>query len=125
MYELQSIYLQGKSTSLSVADTTGLPRSGGIIDKIPLPALDLANQKIPPGYTLYITLYSPMYHDDDGIGVIVTPQEVGLTTMQDEIIDSLLTALPLLFFTLSLSATFASSYTQRYGGNFLDAFWGT
>jgi len=128
MYELQSIFLKGKSTTLGVVDTTTGSSSsggGGIVDKIPLQTLDLTNQKIPPGYTLYITLYSPMYHDDDGCGVIVTPQEVGIVTMKDEIADSIMVALPLLMFTLTLSSTFASIYQERYGGSFLDAFWGT
>lgn len=124
MYELQSIYLQGRGPALSGAESNP---SGKIIDKVHLPLLDLENRKVPPGYTLYITLYSPMYHDNEnhgGRGVIVTPEEVGLITMKDEIADSILVALPVLSLWVGLSMTFANIYHQRYGGNLLDAFLG-
>jgi len=124
MYELQSVYLQGRS---SASSGVGSNPSGKIIEKVPLPLLDLENRKVPPGFTLYITLYSPMYHDNEnhgGRGVIVTPGEVGLIRMKDEIADSILVALPVLSLWVGLSMTFANIYHQRYGGNLLDAFLG-
>jgi len=127
MYELQSVYLQGKKSTLS-SGGEGIGNSGGIIEKVPLPSLELDNRQVPSGYTLYITLYSPLYHDSayhGGRGVIVTPEEVGLVRMKDEIADSILVALPVLSIWVGTSMTFVNIYQQKYGGNFLDAFLGT
>jgi len=125
MYEMQSVYLKGRKSSLSSGNEVS---GGGIIEKIPLSSLELENRQVPSGYTLYITLYSPMYHDSDyhgGRGVIVTPEEVGLVRMKDEITDSILVALPVLSIWVGTSMTFVNIYQQKYGGNFLDAFLGT
>ena len=117
-YELQSVYLQGANSS----DTTEL------IEKISLEELDLGNSDdsgtVPPGYTRYITLYSKMYHDNEvfnGKAVICTPEEVGLVSMKDEVIDSVVFALPVLSFWVGTCFTFANWYNQKYGGNFIDA----
>lgn len=115
IYELKSIYLQ------SVDSETG------IIEKINLPKLDLTKNVIPPGFTLYISLYSSMYHDNDkhlGQPVVVTPNEVGLVSMKDEVLDSVLVAIPILSFWLGLCFVFATKYNERYGGNFIDALFG-
>jgi len=127
MYEMQSVYLKGRKSSLSSSNEVS-GNGCGIIDEIPLSSLELENRQVPSGYTLYITLYSPMYHDNDhhgGGGVIVTPEEVGLVRMKDEITDSILVALPVLSIWVGTSMTFVSIYQQKYGGNFLDAFLGT
>lgn len=118
-YQLQSIYAQG--------ETSGEEINGGIIEKIEQPYLDLSGNRdtIPSGYTLYITLYSKMYHDNDKFGgkaVITTPEEVGLVSMKDEVLDSVLVALPILSFWLGTCYTFSNWYTSKYGGNFIDAF---
>lgn len=85
-YELESIYLQGKTSD----------ENGSIIEKIPLKTLDLENKSTArSGYTLYITLFNPMYHERP---VIVTPEEVGLVSMKDEVLDSVLVAIPILSF---------------------------
>ena len=129
-YELQSIYMQGMSEATETdADAGG--ESKGIIEKIDLPKLDLLDNErsiaVPPGFSLYITLYSSMYHDNDKFGgkaVIVTPQEVGLVSMKDEVVDSVLVALPILSFWLGTCFTFSNWYHDKYGGSFSDALFG-
>ena len=114
-YELKSIYLQGSN------------KESGEIEKIPLPVFDLTGTAVPPGYTLYIALYSPMYHDGKkhrGQPVIVTPEEVGLVSMKDEVLDSVLVAIPILSFWLGTIFVFVTKYNERYGGNFFDALFG-
>jgi len=120
-YELQSIYLQGYSSNSG---------SDEIIEKIDLEELDLGGDNpyskstVPAGYTQYITLYSKMYHDNDTFdnkAIICTPEEVGLISMKDEVIDSIIFALPVLSFWLGTCFTFSTWYTQKYGGNFIDA----
>ena len=100
-------------------------------EKISLSSLTLdeeemtMNTEIPAGYSRYITLYSPIYHKDTNpTGVIVTPQEVGLVSLRDEVVDSVLVALPILSFWLATCFVFAGKYNERYGGNFIDALLG-
>lgn len=114
-YELKSIYLQGVNNE------------SGEVEKIPLPKLDLTGEAIPSGYTLYISLYSAMYHDNDkhrGRPIIATPEEVGLVSMKDEVLDSVLVAIPILSFWLGTIFVFVTKYNQRYGGDFFDALFG-
>jgi len=110
-YDVTSIYHQGLNP-----DT-------GRIDKISVSTLD---QVVPRGYTRYVTLYSPVHHGDDMVegAVIVTPEEVGLVSMKQEVDQSLLLAVPGLFW-VGLCVYFTNVYTERYGGTFLDAFMGT
>jgi len=110
-YELQSIYLQNYNTETNS------------VEKIMLDNLEVGKQQ-KQERNKYIQLYSPVYHKDSG-PVIVTPEEVGLVSLRDEVFDSVLTALPVLAVWMTLIHTFASDYTQRYGGTFSDAFWGT
>jgi len=134
-YELQSIYMQGMKQGNGIATDgkdDGERQGGGIIDKIDLPELDLSHpngfSNIPPGYNLYIKLYSEMYHGNDAFrkqAVVTTPQEVGLVSMKDEVFDSVLVALPILSFWLGTCFTFSNWYTAKYGGSFLDAFFRT
>ena len=112
-YELQSIYLQGVN-----AETN-------LVEKIPLETLtDEATTSTTQGYTKYIKLYSPMYHKESG-PVIVTPEEVGLISLRDEVLDSILFALPVLAFWTTTAVMFAKTYNERYGGNFIDALFRT
>lgn len=108
-YELKSVYFQG------------LNEASGQVEKTSLSKLDLTGLTPPSGYELYITLYSPMYHEKP---VIVTPSEVGLISMKDEVLDSIIVAIPILSFWLGTCFIFASKYNQKYGGNFVDAFFG-
>ena len=110
-YELKSIYFQGVN------------EENGEVERISLTELDLTGMTPPYGYELYIKLYSPMYHEIDN-PVVVTPSEVGLISMKDEVLDSILVAIPILSFWLGTCYIFASKYNERYGGNFVDAFFG-
>lgn len=130
-YELQSIYLQGERKSDRKNENKSIEQ--GVIEKIELAELNLEGQNTATtdgsgiGYTLYIKLYNPVYHDNDQFqkkAVIVTPEEVGLVSMKDEVLDSVLVAIPILSFWLGTCYMFASMYNQKYGGNFLDAFFG-
>eukprot|EP00815_Leptocylindrus_aporus_P010214 CAMPEP_0116065790 /NCGR_PEP_ID=MMETSP0322-20121206/9992_1 /TAXON_ID=163516 /ORGANISM="Leptocylindrus danicus var. apora, Strain B651" /LENGTH=173 /DNA_ID=CAMNT_0003552211 /DNA_START=191 /DNA_END=712 /DNA_ORIENTATION=+ len=118
-YKLESIYAQGMRQGLSDDG------NDNIIEKIEQPYLDLEeNNNIPNGYTLYIKLYSQLYHDNDNFRnepVIVTPEEVGLISMKDEVLDSIVFALPILSFWLGTCFVFSSWYTDKYGGTFIDA----
>jgi hypothetical protein len=115
-YELKEIYLQGST-------------SDGMVERIPLSSvLDTTGSiknalEMPTGYTQYVKLYSPVYHKESG-AVIVTPEEVGFVTFRTEVQDSILFALPILAFWLTISYTFVTQYTQRFGGTFMDAFFG-
>ena len=112
-YELVSVYDQG------VNDINGLP--------IKISRTDLNEEKdtmIPSGYKRYCTLYSERYHKETG-PVVVSPDEIQLVSVQDEIQDSLLMALPIFGFWTALAISFANSYNARYGGNFLDALFRT
>mmetsp|Transcript_25837 Transcript_25837/g.38200 ORF Transcript_25837/g.38200 Transcript_25837/m.38200 type:complete len:225 (+) Transcript_25837:125-799(+) len=130
-YELQSIYLQGERKSERNSESGNIEQ--GVIEKIELAELNLEGQNAATangsgsGFTLYIKLYNPVYHDNDQFknkAVIVTPEEVGLVSMKDEVLDSVVVAIPILSFWLGLCYMFASTYNQKYGGNFLDAFFG-
>ncbi len=101
--------------------------SKGVVEKIQLDYLDLSGNtgNIPSGYSLYITLYSKLYHDNDQFGnkaVVTTPEEVGLVSMKDEVLDSVVFALPMLSFWIGTCFTFSNWYTTKYGGTFMDAF---
>lgn len=123
-YQLHQIYAQG--TARSSETRREEENTSGVIEKIEQPYLDLSNNydNIPSGFTVYITLYSKMYHDNDRFGgkaIITTPEEVGLVSMKDEVFDSVLVALPILSFWLGTCFTFSNWYTTKYGGNFFDA----
>ena len=110
-YDVVSIYHQG------INGTTGR------IDRLPVGSLD---EPVPSGYTCYVRLYSPKYHGpymEEG-AVVVTPEEVGLVSMRTEVNQSLLLAIPGLFWVF-LCVSFVNIYEERYGGTFMDAFWGT
>jgi hypothetical protein len=112
-YELQSIYLQGLNPETN------------LVEKIPLETLtDEEATTTTQGYTKYIKLYSPVYHKESG-PVIVTPEEVGLVSLRDEVLDSILFALPVLAFWTTTAFMFAKTYNERYGGNFIDALFRT
>jgi hypothetical protein len=117
-YELKSIYMQGVN-----AETNE-------VEKIPLPqVLDTTSSSTSSSsyprtrYTQYIELYNPIYHKDDA-PVKVTPEEVGLVSLRDEVLDSIVFALPVLGFWTATSFMFAKTYNDRYGGNFFDALFG-
>jgi len=132
-YELVAIYDQGMNPET------------GVVEKIQRPSLlesttaatiadtttstsnenesDVSDSNVPAGYTRYIALYSPKHHKD-GKPVIVLPQEVELSSMQEEVVDSVLMALPLFAFWTALAFSFANQYTSKTGGSFVDALFG-
>jgi hypothetical protein len=109
-YELQSIFDQGSADN------------GVTANRISVRALTAPRSK--PGYTRYITLYSSKYHQAQG-PITLTPEEVGLVSVKDEVLDSLLWALPLFGFWLAVAVSFANLYNDRYGGNWIDALFRT
>eukprot|EP00527_Entomoneis_sp_CCMP2396_P002810 CAMPEP_0198145946 /NCGR_PEP_ID=MMETSP1443-20131203/26375_1 /TAXON_ID=186043 /ORGANISM="Entomoneis sp., Strain CCMP2396" /LENGTH=260 /DNA_ID=CAMNT_0043809721 /DNA_START=66 /DNA_END=848 /DNA_ORIENTATION=+ len=113
-YELTSIYDQGVNE-----DT-------GVVEKVPRESLlqdpdGTVQQQTPSSYTRYMTLFSNKYHD---VPVIVSPQEVQLSSMRTEVVDSLVMGLPLFGFWTAVAFSFANKYTERTGGSLLDAFFG-
>jgi len=104
-YELKSIYAQyfDKETQSII--------------KEPLDSLD---DRIPPGSEKYIILFSPSYHKEP---VIVSPEEVGLSSVRNELGSAALLAVPG-FFWVFVASSFYNIYHERTGGSFLDAFLG-
>ena len=90
-YELTSVYYQGA------------PRGGGLIEKVQVGSLDARAPAGCEGYVKYVTLFSPEYHEQP---VIVRPEDAGLVSLRDEIVDSLAIGLPILGFWVSLCALF-------------------
>jgi len=125
-YQVHSIFFKGKKPqSLSEEYSS----NNNIVDTIPLSFLDLNDlaSDVPSGYTLYVGLYNSVYHDNErhgGRAVIVEPNEVGLISMQEEIIDSILVALPIFSFWVWTCILFTRIYQEKYGGDVLDAFLG-
>mmetsp|Transcript_35053 Transcript_35053/g.51382 ORF Transcript_35053/g.51382 Transcript_35053/m.51382 type:complete len:249 (+) Transcript_35053:251-997(+) len=89
------------------------------IVKQPLNSLDeVASSKTKD--QVYMTLFSPQYHSE---AVIVTPEEVGLVSIRDELGSAAWLAVPG-FFWVFVAASFYNTYHERTGGSFSDAFWG-
>ena len=108
-YELRSIFKQRLNPETNV------------VEKIPLISLE---EDVGTGYVQYVTLFSPMYHEECG-PVVVTPEEAGLVAFRTEVVDSIIFALPVLGFWLATCFTFARMYNEKYGGNFFDALFRT
>jgi len=109
-YELVEVYDQG-------VDESGMP--------VKVARKDLNEAKpLPYGYKRYVKLYSDRYHKETG-PVIVSPDEITLVSVKDEVLDSLLMALPVFGFWTALAFSFANLYNDRYGGNFFDALFRT
>ena len=127
-YELVEVYDQG------VDGSTGMP--------VKIPRRDLyeaavaaaaaaeeeTGETLPPpsahGWKRYARLYSDRYHRETG-PVVVSTDEITLVSVRDEVLDSLLMALPVFGFWTALAASFANLYNERYGGTFLDALFRT
>ena len=71
---------------------------------------------------VYLTLYSPQFHSEGG-PVVVTPQEVGLISIRDELGNAAWLAVPG-FFWIFVAASFFNTYHERTGGSFFDALLG-
>eukprot|EP00980_Cylindrotheca_fusiformis_P009024 scaffold1934_cov79-Cylindrotheca_fusiformis.AAC.13 len=127
-YQIKSIYWQ----SNNVNNDSNENKDGSDVIVKQIPQTTVASS-IPSGYTQYLTVYNPSYHNHDQQPkpVIVTVEELGggdggssLVSLQTEIFDSILFALPMVGFWTALCIVFANMYNDRYGGTFFDAFWG-
>ena len=107
-YEVKSIYTQ------SFDDETQQ------IIKQPLGSLEVDGSNNPRGVQVYMTLFSPQCHTEP---VIVTPEEVGLITIRQELGNAVWLAVPG-FFWVFLAASFYNTYHERTGGSLGDAFLG-
>mmetsp|Transcript_12879 Transcript_12879/g.19861 ORF Transcript_12879/g.19861 Transcript_12879/m.19861 type:complete len:214 (-) Transcript_12879:64-705(-) len=79
-----------------------------------------SSENLPSKSQLYISLFSPVHHKEP---VVVSPEEVGLTTVRSELGNAALLAVPG-FFWIIVASTFYNIYHERTGGSFSDAFWG-
>ena len=117
-YQIISMYDQGFNEELN------------IVEKIPLSTIDTSKDSTmrsnKQGYTRYIQLSISKNgpFDNDNVGVIVTPDEIGLTTLKSEVFNAMLLAIPG-FIWVFVALSFANNYNDRYGGNFFDALFRT
>ena len=74
------------------------------------------------GASRLVTLYSPVYHKD-GSPVVVSPEEVGITSVRSELNSAAFLAVPG-FFWVFVATSFYNIYHERTGGSFVDAFLG-
>jgi len=76
---------------------------------------------------VYMTLLVSQSENANGEGgnkdVIVTPEEVGLVSLQNELGNAIWLAVPGLFW-VGLATSFYNTYHERTGGSLGDAFWG-
>lgn len=107
-YEITSIYIQtfDEETQQVVKQQMGTLND----------AISAQNQN----ERVYITLFSPQYHSE---AVVVTPEEVGLVSVKEEMGNAAWLALPG-FFWVFLAASFFNTYHERTGGSFGDALLG-
>ena len=116
-YTVEAIWDQGVPRRSNAGDDDN---NNDIIEKIPCETLDAAPTKAT--YTRYVSLYAAKHHDARGGAVTVQyPDEVVLVPLRDEVLDSVVMALPLFGFWTALAASFAAKYNARYGGDFMDA----
>ena len=106
-YEVRSIYVQ------SFDDETQTVRRVGY---------DSLDDGVAATGDLYMTLYSPRYHEG-GEGAVVTPDEAGLVTVRSELTEAAWLAVPG-FVWIVVASTFYSVYHERTGGSLADAFLG-
>ena len=106
-YEVDSIYAQYFDDETQT------------VVKQPLTSLDAP---IPPKADRLVTLYSPVYHKD-GSPVVVSPEEVGITSVRSELNSAAFLAVPG-FFWVFVATSFYNIYHERTGGSFVDAFLG-
>lgn len=106
-YEVVSIYAQSFNEETQQVEKQMMDR----IDE---------DANLPSNSQMYITLFSPVHHKEP---VVVSPEEVGLTTVRSELGNAAWLAIPG-FFWIFVALTFYNIYHERTGGSFSDAFWG-
>ena len=79
---------------------------------MPVASVDAQPPEGCAGYTMYLRLYSKEYHTEP---VVVRPEEVGLVSLGEEVVDSLKIGVPILGFWLTVIA-FLLSYGQATAG---------
>jgi hypothetical protein len=79
-----------------------------------------SSSNLPSNSQLYISLFSPVHHKEP---VVVSPEEVGLTTVRSELGNAAYLAVPG-FVWIFVASSFYNIYHERTGGSFSDAFWG-
>ena len=97
-YEVVDIYYQG----LSCAD----------VERVSVPSMDTRPPEGCAGYTMYLKLYSKEYHTEP---VTVRPEEAGLVSLGEEVVDSLKIGIPILGFWLTV-ISFLLAYGEATGG---------
>lgn len=95
-YEVKSIYYQGWQNSTVV--------------KVPVDSIDANPPAGCENYAMYLTLFSPQYHKEP---VILSPDEVELVPLRDEIFDALKVALPIISFYLVIISALLSYGNER------------
>jgi len=97
------------------------------IVKLQMSSLDNESDTGASATQTYMTLFSPQFHPVEGStpggAVIVTPEEVGLASVREELGNALWLAVPGLFWVI-LVASFYNTYHMRTGGSFADALMG-
>ena len=66
---------------------------GAQVERVPVASLDAGPPEGCAGYTMYLKLFSEEYHTEP---VTVRPEEVGLVSLGEEIVDSLKIGVPIL-----------------------------
>ncbi|KAL3929669.1 MAG: hypothetical protein SGBAC_012113 [Bacillariaceae sp.] len=111
----QQIYANEGYRIVSIYDQV-VDKESGQVKKTLVDQLDDITKS---GYTRYLKLQVNAKET-----AIVTPEEIGLVTLKDELTLSLWLAVPG-FFWVVVAWNFAHYYTERYGGNFMDAMFRT
>ena len=93
-YEVKEIYYQGMR--------------GAEVERVPVPSMDTRPPEGCAGYVMYLKLYSEEYHTEP---VTVRPEEVGIVSLGEEVIDSLKIGVPILGFWLTV-ITFLLAYGE-------------
>ncbi|KAG7347308.1 hypothetical protein IV203_016013 [Nitzschia inconspicua] len=126
-YEITAMYWKGVNADTGIVETIPLDtlynkaENDSIINGRTI--IPIQRAPSPPGCTKYLEIYNPRHHQKRG-PVVVSPEEIGLVTLKSELEESIFLAIPGLFWVF-VAATFANTYTDRYGGDFWDAFFRT
>jgi len=115
-YEVTSIYVQSFDDE---TQTVSRVKYGSLDEGV---AAASSPSSSGGGGQLYMTLYSPRYHEGAG-GAVVTPEEAGLATVRSELTEAAWLALPG-FVWIVVASTFYGVYHERTGGSLADAFLG-
>ena len=81
-------------------------RDGVETERVAVDSLDAECPEGCPGYAKYVSLYSPEYHGEQPVAV--RADDDLLVSMNEEIIDSLKIAVPILCFWVAVSISFVT-----------------